>query len=684
MSSDRVEVIYTAVDRVSATVVRIANAQAQLERGAANANRSVQNMGRGGGGIMGMVSNIANVGLAWNAVAGAARGAFGVIKKGVFEINASREQMANVMAGTIQAFGYAKTFSDARVQANGLFKDIRTMAAALPGETEDYLQVFKTALPQAIDAFKEQGISDLKEIAKFTSSWAAVTVSQGIDAPQAARDLRQMLAGRAGMDVRSFSEMQGFLRIGAKLKGFQQDIVTDAQTFNKLAAGDRLKIIQGTIEAMGGSLDNMANTSDALQGTFASIAKDTLATATAPLFEMYKNGLKEINTYLTENEEQIQVVAKAIGSKLVAGVKAFVGFLQDAFAVLKRIGGFIERSGMFEALQRIGGTATAGMNVSGAQGAAMGAGAAAGAYMGGPMGAGVGAVVGPAALAFAGNGDNVQATGSAATGLLTELASMLGPIVNLMATVGTLLGSLAGAILPPLLRILTQILGPVTTLFSFLYEAAVNYITPLIPALTKLVSAVMSVYEGFFSVLMPPLKMVASWIGYLAGLIGNNLSPVISWVYGLFSALAEGLGRLLAKIGSWVGEIAAAHTYESPADRAKRIAAAAGGVVTGKTQGFWGEISTGLVTAFDTGASKLAAANLSAATAAAAGVGKKAGAPGARGKTVYDFRNSKFDITQNFAEGFDPDRIAAVFGNDLAKLGEMRSQSGLAPLYGVR
>lgn len=51
---------------------------------------------------------------------------------------------------------------------------------------------------------------------------------------------------------------------------------------------------------------------------------------------------------------------------------------------------------------------------------------------------------------------------------------------------------------------------------------------------------------------------------------------------------------------------------------------------------------------------------------------------------VMDFRGSKFDITQQFAEGFDPDRMAVAFTNDLATLGERRLQSGLAPLFSVR
>jgi hypothetical protein len=49
-----------------------------------------------------------------------------------------------------------------------------------------------------------------------------------------------------------------------------------------------------------------------------------------------------------------------------------------------------------------------------------------------------------------------------------------------------------------------------------------------------------------------------------------------------------------------------------------------------------------------------------------------------------DFRGSRFDITQRFAEGFDPDRIALAFTSDLAALGERKLQSGFSPLYAVR
>lgn len=58
--------------------------------------------------------------------------------------------------------------------------------------------------------------------------------------------------------------------------------------------------------------------------------------------------------------------------------------------------------------------------------------------------------------------------------------------------------------------------------------------------------------------------------------------------------------------------------------------------------------------------------------------------PGDRSQNYQDFRGSKFDIKQNFAEGFDSDRIAVAFSRDISNLGERALQSGFAPVNTVR
>jgi hypothetical protein len=56
-----------------------------------------------------------------------------------------------------------------------------------------------------------------------------------------------------------------------------------------------------------------------------------------------------------------------------------------------------------------------------------------------------------------------------------------------------------------------------------------------------------------------------------------------------------------------------------------------------------------------------------------------------KGTTVnQDFRNSKFEIQNNFPEGIDGGRVAVAFGDELAALGERRLDSGLRPLYSYR
>lgn len=60
------------------------------------------------------------------------------------------------------------------------------------------------------------------------------------------------------------------------------------------------------------------------------------------------------------------------------------------------------------------------------------------------------------------------------------------------------------------------------------------------------------------------------------------------------------------------------------------------------------------------------------------------GAPGERPTYYQDFRGSRFDITQKFAEGFDPDRIALAFANDLSNFGETKLQDNFQPAFTVR
>lgn len=59
-------------------------------------------------------------------------------------------------------------------------------------------------------------------------------------------------------------------------------------------------------------------------------------------------------------------------------------------------------------------------------------------------------------------------------------------------------------------------------------------------------------------------------------------------------------------------------------------------------------------------------------------------APKEKGLTQINFNNNRFDIKQEFAEGYDPDRIAVAFANDLSRIGDMKIAAAYVQTGGVR
>ena len=58
--------------------------------------------------------------------------------------------------------------------------------------------------------------------------------------------------------------------------------------------------------------------------------------------------------------------------------------------------------------------------------------------------------------------------------------------------------------------------------------------------------------------------------------------------------------------------------------------------------------------------------------------------PQQRPHTTQDFRYSRFDITQKFAEGFDPDRVASAMASDLSSMAEQQLESGFSPAFSTQ
>lgn len=208
-------------------------------------------------------------------------------KEGI-DLNRQFENTSVRIAGTLKAFNIAPTFAKAQAQAAGVMTTIADLAAKLPGETEDYVSVFAMALPKAIAA----GLTDMQEVAQFTSHWTAVATSNMVDAQQAGMDLFRVLSGQAGADVRMFTVLA-------------EKIGMTAEAFNKLSAPERLAKIQDAIGAFDAQLLAAGDTFDAKAGEFESRLKEIKRVGSEISFDMAKKSLEEMNERLKENRNEL-------------------------------------------------------------------------------------------------------------------------------------------------------------------------------------------------------------------------------------------------------------------------------------------------------------------------------------------------------------------------------------------
>lgn len=294
----------------------------------------------------------------------------------------------------------------------------------------------------------------------------------------------------------------------------------------------------------------------------------------------------------------------------------------------------------------------------------------------GPMGAVMGAVkaafvaFAPAALAVAGAVTfvtlGIQGLKANIDGV-GDRVSWLGKLISMRFT---LIG-----------ESLTQLVSPITKLFSG--DGSIVTGLQKISAL-----GIEKVVQGF-DFLVHVLQTAVSYTTELADMMGSLWTDYLAEpAAAIFKYIAEGA----QKVGKGIMSVFSA-VIDFLKPYLQRFGVYAAGSDLGQSIGFIGKIFGAALEApvkmwekhwNKTGVQTIGRARAEdirdklAATAADTAASQRQAAP------VYDFRGSRFDITQNFAEGFDPDRIATSFTEDLSRLGEMRQQSGFAPLYGVR
>jgi hypothetical protein len=220
-----------------------------------------------------------------------------------------------------------------------------------------------------------------------------------------------------------------------------------------------------------------------------------------------------------------------------------------------------------------------------------------------------------------------------------------------------------------------RIVGPVLSMFI----ASVPVIASLVTAIAgfAVVAVIMGTVKSFFFDIVNNVDNIRNRLLSALGLLMDSISrlfPNIDFSIGklgnLLEALIYGFSFIIESLRA-AGVFMYTLITERSLDSAK---AAYSKSLNEYFEALKKSISgTGVKPIFDTtgGASKLTPRP---------GEGDLTG----EGKgTEIKFYNARFDIKQQFAEGFDPDRIAVAFANGVARLGEMKVYSQFSPAVGA-
>jgi hypothetical protein len=561
-----IQTIFTVADKASPVFVKINQRMTVINRTAQQAQQRMDAVGRSMGGLGTAIS------------VGAVVTAF----KKAIDITSDYEQQVLRISGVMEGMDAVPTHQEAINTAVASYKELNRLAALLPGETEEYVTIFEKGLPGALQA----GLTDIKEIADFTSRFGAVMM----DANHSAQNVGESMHKLMTIHPRA-------LQRDVVLRMMQIAHLTKKQ-FYSMTPVERFKAVDAGLKKMTGSIEAQANSIDALFGAAVSNAKMALVGGIKPVMEEIRHGVKAVSEFFEKNNESL--------SKTVA----LAGLLIIKLAKMAAVAKGVSMLGGVPMLQRVGGFGMAGA-----------------AKTAGAVSRGIGAA-GAAARGIAGVGDAMN---------IFSKASIIGRVMSMFISAAPVVAGLVTAI------------------------AGFGVVITLVGLLRGLFSDIINDIDGIRNRLLSALDLLVITIGRLV----PNIKPQESSIGKIIEYMIYGVSLLLETIR---GIFIYAYTLikELSFDKASQaflqsgyewFAAAQKAISNATPEGIFG--ATGE-------ASKLK--------------GREELTGNGKG-TEINFYNARFDIKQQFAEGFDPDRIAVAFANGIAKMGEMKVYSQFTPAY---
>jgi hypothetical protein len=240
--------------------------------------------------------------------------------KEAISLTADYEKTVLNTATKFRAFGIGDTFAESELATRSALKAIEDLAAKLPGEAADYVTVFEQIIPKAV----KSGMTNVKEIIDFTAQYTALLSGSGIDSAQAARDMIDILGGRAEVTTRSFTEV---------IKDLLPPTIATTEAFNNLGAEARRMELQKVFSsaAVAEKMAKSVNSLDSKLGEALSRMKELIRKSTEPMFTDALRMLDGMNAFITRNSDQIGSLLTLIGTGIEAAVKLALPPLQFMF-----------------------------------------------------------------------------------------------------------------------------------------------------------------------------------------------------------------------------------------------------------------------------------------------------------------------------------------------------------------
>lgn len=238
--------------------------------------------------------------------------------KSVADIGSTFEQNRIQIAGFLSALGQSSDFKQGLVDAEGVIQQITKDAAILPGEAQEYIDVFKAGLPFVQKAMPGGSLSD---ITKFTNQLTAIGKTFGLDSGVIAREFDHMLSPGKGMASLRLPLFRQLLSFMPKLK---DGAMVTAESFNAMSAPARLQLLQATFEKLQPMLNESATSFDAMWGAAVSAVKQLTRVATVPLFKAFKRGLDDFNNALYKSDGTLTEFGASIRDAFSHGLKYII------------------------------------------------------------------------------------------------------------------------------------------------------------------------------------------------------------------------------------------------------------------------------------------------------------------------------------------------------------------------